>query len=58
MAGLKRARDTLADVQDTVMERGKAAARATDDYVHDNPWRALGVAIAVGVVIGLIVTRR
>ncbi len=58
LTSLKRARERLADVQDIVVERGKAAARATDDYVHDNPWRALGVAVAVGVIIGLIVTRR
>ena len=55
---LKRTGESLTDWQDTAMQRGRAAARATDDYVHDNPWQALGMAVAVGVVIGLIFTRR
>ena len=36
------------------MDRAKAAARATDEYVRDNPWQALGVAAAVGFLIGLV----
>ena len=34
------------------------AARATDDYVHDNPWQAIGVAAAVGFLVGLVISRR
>ena len=34
------------------------AARATDDYVHENPWPALGVAVVGGFVIGLLMNRR
>jgi ElaB/YqjD/DUF883 family membrane-anchored ribosome-binding protein len=34
------------------------AARATDEYVHDNPWQAIGVAAAVGFLLGLVVARR
>ncbi|MBU4611249.1 DUF883 domain-containing protein [Achromobacter sp. GG226] len=58
LSSLKRARETLMDVQDTVVERGRKVARATDDYVHDNPWRSLGVAVAAGFVIGLLINRR
>jgi ElaB/YqjD/DUF883 family membrane-anchored ribosome-binding protein len=35
-----------------------AAARVTDDYVHDNPWQAIGVAAAVGFLAGLLIARR
>ena len=41
-----------------VVEKTKAAARATDDYVHDNPWKAVGVAAGVGFLLGLLVNRR
>lgn len=58
LTSLKRARETLVDVQDNVVERGRKVARATDDYVHDNPWRSLGVAVAAGFVIGLLINRR
>lgn len=52
------AKAKLADAQDALMERTRAAARATDDYVHENPWRAVGVAAGVGLVVGLLIGRR
>ena len=36
----------------------REAARAADDYVHDNPWAAVGVAAAVGVVIGILIAKK
>ena len=36
----------------------KAAARATDDWVHENPWAAVGVAAGVGLVLGVLISRR
>ncbi|WP_043007608.1 YqjD family protein [Comamonas testosteroni] len=36
----------------------KAAAQAADAYVHDSPWRAVGGALAVGALIGLVLSRR
>ena len=58
VTSLKRAREKLMDVQDSMYERGKAAARATDDFVHDNPWRAVSIAAAVGFLAGLLVNSR
>lgn len=55
---LKALRERLHDVQDTAVEQGKAAARATDDYVHDNPWRSILAAASLGVVVGLLISRR
>jgi ElaB/YqjD/DUF883 family membrane-anchored ribosome-binding protein len=40
------------------VDRARAAARYTDDYVHDNPWRSIGVAAAVGFLVGLMINRR
>lgn len=48
----------LAEAQDAAIEKGKIAAQATDDYVHENPWHAVGVAAGVGLVIGLLIGRR
>jgi ElaB/YqjD/DUF883 family membrane-anchored ribosome-binding protein len=36
----------------------REAARAADDYVHDNPWAAVGVAAAVGIVIGVLIAKK
>jgi ElaB/YqjD/DUF883 family membrane-anchored ribosome-binding protein len=59
---LQSARESLRDLQADALERSRAAARATDDYVRENPWRALGivagVAIVAGLVIGLLTNRR
>ena len=55
---LKQAKEKAADVQVVVVEKGKKAARATDDYVHDHPWRAVGVAAGVGLLIGLLLNRK
>ena len=55
---LRDARIRLADAEAALVDRTKAAARATDDYVHENPWRAVGLAAAVGLLLGVIIGRR
>jgi ElaB/YqjD/DUF883 family membrane-anchored ribosome-binding protein len=41
-----------------LLAKTKAAAKATDEYVHESPWTAIGVAGAVGLLVGLIIGRR
>ena len=41
-----------------VVDTTRQAAKATDHWVHDNPWKAIGVAAGVGVLIGLLINRR
>jgi ElaB/YqjD/DUF883 family membrane-anchored ribosome-binding protein len=55
---LHRAKLKLAEVEDVIVDKGKQAARVTDEYVHDHPWRAVGIAAGVGFVIGLLIGRR
>ena len=55
---LHRAKVKLAEAEDILVQRSKQAARATDDYVHENPWQAVGAAVGVGLVIGLLIGRR
>ena len=55
---LRVAKDKLARAEEVVVDKTKAAARATDDYVHDHPWGAVGIAAAVGLVIGMLISRR
>ena len=52
------AKDGLAEYQQTVVEKTKEAARVTDEYVHDNPWKSVGLGAAIGVVVGLLISRR
>jgi len=53
---LTSAKEGLANME--VIEKSKAAAKATDTYVKDNPWKAVGLGAAVGVVLGLLIGRR
>ena len=57
-AALKRASESLSDLQATVIEKGRDAAIMTDDYVHENPWQAIGVGAAIGFLFGVVVARR
>ncbi len=57
-ANLAIAKASLADAQAALLEKAKAAGRATDDYVQENPWRAVGIAAGIGLVIGLLIGRR
>lgn len=55
---LREARVRLADAETLLVEKTKAAARAADDYVHESPWTAIGLAAGVGVLVGLALGRR
>ena len=55
---LQRYKVKLAEAEDALIDRGKQAARVTDEYVHDNPWHAIGVAAGIGLLLGIILARR
>lgn len=55
---LKKAKKKVADVQYVVVERSRHTVRAADDYVHERPWTAIGVAAAAGVLIGWLIDKR
>jgi len=55
---LATAKVKMSEAQAALVDKTKAAAKATDEYVHVHPWQAIGVAASVGVVIGLLIGRR
>ena len=55
---LANAKESLAEAQAAVVDRAKQVGRATDDYVHDNPWRSVGIAAGIGFIAGLLIGRR
>ena len=55
---LRDAKIRIADAEVALVDKTKAAARATDDYVNENPWRAVGIAAGVGLLLGVIIGRR
>ena len=55
---LRVAKERLAASGTVLVERTKQAAKVTDEYVHENPWKAIGVAACVGVIVGMLISRR
>jgi ElaB/YqjD/DUF883 family membrane-anchored ribosome-binding protein len=47
----------ISDSQAALLAKSRDAARATDLYVHENPWAALGIASGIGFVVGLLLRR-
>ncbi len=57
-ASLEKAKVRLAELEDLAAERTRIAAKATDEFVHEHPWKAVGIAAGVGLIIGLLIGRR
>ena len=55
---LKALRERMHEARHAAAHHSRAAARATDDFVHDHPWRSILAAASVGVVVGMLIGRR
>jgi ElaB/YqjD/DUF883 family membrane-anchored ribosome-binding protein len=55
---LREARSRLYQLEGDLVHRTRAAAKATDELVHDRPWQAIGIAAGVGFLIGVLSGRR
>jgi ElaB/YqjD/DUF883 family membrane-anchored ribosome-binding protein len=58
LESLEAAKRRLKDAESRIAEEGAEALRAADDYVKRNPWQAVGLAAGVGLVVGLLLSRR
>ena len=55
---LAAAKSALSDSAAQVRGQARQVTKTTDNYVRDNPWQVVGIAAAVGIVLGMIMTRR
>lgn len=55
---LRTARQRLTEMQGDALEQARAAAQTAEEYVRKNPWQSLGVAAAVGLLVGLLLRPR
>jgi ElaB/YqjD/DUF883 family membrane-anchored ribosome-binding protein len=51
------AKQRIAVAELALREKTQQAATATDEYVHKNPWQAIGVAAGVGLLVGMLISR-
>jgi ElaB/YqjD/DUF883 family membrane-anchored ribosome-binding protein len=56
-ASVRAARERMSGMQDDVLAQTKEMAEEADAYVRRNPWQAVGIAAAVGVILGLMIRR-
>jgi ElaB/YqjD/DUF883 family membrane-anchored ribosome-binding protein len=57
-ANLQSARASLTKAQEAAAAQARYAADYTDQYVHENPWKSIGFAAVVGLLVGILVSGR
>jgi ElaB/YqjD/DUF883 family membrane-anchored ribosome-binding protein len=57
-ASLKKAKARLGVVERNAVAKARKLASDSDDYVHENPWTAIGIGAGVGLLIGLLIGRK
>jgi ElaB/YqjD/DUF883 family membrane-anchored ribosome-binding protein len=55
---LKQARSSLESAENIAVRRAKEVAEQAENYVRENPWQAVGVAAGIGLLLGLLLSRR
>src|SRR5262245_60661711 len=55
---VRSAKARLADVEEQAFERARVFAGDADQYVRGNPWQAVAIAGAAGLLVGLLMSRR
>ncbi len=55
---LRQAQARLSQVEDEALRHAREMAEATEEYVRENPWQSVGVAAGVGLLLGLLLSRR
>ncbi|EGT4356047.1 YqjD family protein [Cronobacter sakazakii] len=55
---LKDTRYHLTETGDVIAKQTREAAARAEDYVRENPWTGVGIGAAIGVVLGVLLTRR
>ena len=51
------AKARLADLEEQTQHATQRVARAADSWVRENPWTAVGIAVAAGLLVGSLLTR-
>ncbi|HJV72780.1 MAG TPA: DUF883 family protein [Noviherbaspirillum sp.] len=55
---LDSAMEKAHEIQTVAVEKGKVAAQSTDEFVHEHPWKAVGIAAGVGLLVGMLISRK
>jgi ElaB/YqjD/DUF883 family membrane-anchored ribosome-binding protein len=54
-ATLKKAEARLGALEKNAVAKARNIAADSDDYVHENPWTAVGIGAGIGLLLGLLI---
>jgi ElaB/YqjD/DUF883 family membrane-anchored ribosome-binding protein len=57
-SALELAKETGAELQELTIASAKAAAKRADRVIRNHPYESIGVAFGIGVLVGVLVTRK
>lgn len=46
------------ELQVAAVATGKEVARETDQFVRENPWKAVAISAGIGVLVGMLIARK
>lgn len=55
---LASAKESLGELGNTVAQKARKTADVTNNYVHEQPWKAIGIGATVGLLLGFALARR
>jgi ElaB/YqjD/DUF883 family membrane-anchored ribosome-binding protein len=55
---LRTARDDLHKLEDSLLAHSRNAADTVNIYVHDNPWKAVTIGATLGLLAGVLISRK
>jgi ElaB/YqjD/DUF883 family membrane-anchored ribosome-binding protein len=55
---MESARRNLGEAQQYAVDTAKRAMTTGNDYVHANPWQAIGIGAGLGILAGFLLARR
>jgi ElaB/YqjD/DUF883 family membrane-anchored ribosome-binding protein len=57
-ARVATARAFVEEMPGTISDRARNSVKVADDYVREQPWQAMGITAAAGLLIGFLLGRR
>ncbi len=55
---LETAMTKAQEVQAAALETGKEVVESADDFVKENPWKAVAISAGVGLLVGMLISRK
>ncbi|MDG6896029.1 DUF883 family protein [Volucribacter amazonae] len=53
-----KAKEQFSALQEDVVDSAKKVAKQTDTIVQDNPYKAMGVAGVIGLLLGVLISKK